>query len=468
MTVRGRLAYPMDIEWMEGAHLYHAYRLTHGLYLYGDPARGFATFPYPPLYWLVVAAAGATFGLDYGTARAVSVACLLATAGILAAAIVRHAPTRRMGAAFAILALGGMAAGYPFAGGCYDLARADALALLLPVLAAALVGDGRLSFRRALGVGAVLTAAIYTKQTGVFYAAWLLVFVLVHHARSGIVLACTTALSSALLLGLLCAATRGWFWVWLFDQARHGLRSRDEWSTAFGNFVVHAPFLLVLPWLVSEARRRSSLRPATVKWVGLLVAAFVASMVPFMKAGGWVNVLMPFFMLSWPVTLLVMCDLATTLPVSGTASRGAFWGTLVFGGLMAWLLAFDPATFIPSAERWQGAARMHAFVRELDASVVFTTSPFLPIREGKRTEQPILQGYLDAQSGGVAADYAHALDQSGAEYLIVAAVTGERDYRPRLCPTFEVVRELDFGTATMPPLPLSLWRRVRVRPAQGP
>ena len=38
-----RFAYPFDIEWMEGSHLYHAYRILHGLYLYGDPARGFAT-----------------------------------------------------------------------------------------------------------------------------------------------------------------------------------------------------------------------------------------------------------------------------------------------------------------------------------------------------------------------------------------------------------------------------------------
>src|SRR5262245_11513420 len=101
---RARLAFPQDIEWMERGHLYHAYRISHQLPLYVDPARGFATFPYPPLYWVVVAALGRLFGLDYWTGRLVSVASLLGSALLFGALLVRRAPERWLGAAFAVVA----------------------------------------------------------------------------------------------------------------------------------------------------------------------------------------------------------------------------------------------------------------------------------------------------------------------------------------------------------------------------
>ncbi len=445
---------------MEGCHLYHAYRISHGLYLYGDPARGFATFPYPPVYWTVLSATGGLFGLDYPTARALSIACIVGAGAILAGAIVWHAPSRAVGVVLAVLAFGGIAAGYPFAGAAYDLARGDAMAIFFPVLGAAILGDGRVRLGRAAIAGGVLTLAIYTKQTGVFFAVWLIVFAYVRDARGGILLLCATGASSAALLGAFCAATGGWFWTWLFDQARHGLRGHDEWSAAIGHFAVHAPFLVALPWFVAEARRREWLRPVTVKWVGLLGAAIVASMVPFMKVGGWVNVLIPVFVLSWPVALLLVCDFLHALPAQGTASRAAFWGTLIAGAATLWLLAFDPSPFVPTTERTERARRLRAFVHDLDGPVVFTTSPFVPILEGKQpNEQPILQGFIDAKAGELDGDYARALERSGAEYLIVGALNDTRDYRPGLRRSFDLVRDLDFGVQTQPALPFSLWKR---------
>src|SRR5450631_2113800 len=69
--MRARLTFPADIEWVEGNMLYHAHRLIHGQYIYGDPARGFGTLSYPPLYWATVGGVGRIFGLDYATGRAV-------------------------------------------------------------------------------------------------------------------------------------------------------------------------------------------------------------------------------------------------------------------------------------------------------------------------------------------------------------------------------------------------------------
>jgi hypothetical protein len=112
-TLRARMAFPLDLEWMEGAQIYHAYRIIHGLYLYGDPARGFATFPYPPLYWLVVAAFGSVFGLDYVTGRAVSVACLVGATAILVGVVARRAKTRPDACLQALLVVAGIGSRAP-------------------------------------------------------------------------------------------------------------------------------------------------------------------------------------------------------------------------------------------------------------------------------------------------------------------------------------------------------------------
>lgn len=461
-ALRARFFFPLDHEWMESGHLYHAYRLLHGLPLYSDPARGFATFPYPPLYWVALAGSGAAFGLDYTTGRALSLACFAGTATVLAVTIIRHAPTRWLGAALALAALGGIAASYPLVGASYDLARSDSMALFFPVLAAALLPDAPLARGRALAVGLALTATLYTKQTGIFFVVWLLGFALVHDRRSGARLILFTAVPCAVLLAALCAVTGGWFWTWIFDMAGHGLRSRPEWSHALGDFLLHAPFVVAIPWLVAELYRRRALSPTAAKWAGMLAAAFAASMLPYMKTGGWLNVLGPFFVLSWPTTIVLACDLARANGTRSASSRALLWSALAITGMVSWLMRWDPAGYAPLARDWTNAAKIRAIVRDLDGQVVVTHVPFLAAREGKTCEQPNFQGFIDAENAGMHVGFVDALDRSGATYLIVASWPDPvHDFQGQLPPRFERVRELDFTLRALYPCSLSIWRRTR-------
>jgi hypothetical protein len=458
-VLRARFFFPLDHEWMESGHLYHAYRITHGLYLYGNPFRGFATFPYPPLYWIFLAATGSVFGLDYPTGRALSLACTIGTAAILAFTIVKHAPSRLTGLALAFAALGGIAAGYPLTGGAYDLARSDAMAIFFPVLAAALLpDDAELGRTRLFAVSAALTAAIYTKQTNVFYVVWIFALALRRDAKSGIRLFLVTVGACAALLAILCVLTDGWFFTWIVDMRNHGFRARPEWSAAIGDFFTHAPFLIAVPWLVLELRRRRALSPTAAKWTGMLVAGFFAAMLPFMKVGGWLNVLGPVFILSWPVTILLVCDLARAEGATSLRARGIFWGSLAIGGALCWLLTWEKGSLVPTAEDWTNAARLRSVIHDLDGEVVITHIPFAAVREGKTAPQESFQGAADAYNAGLGVDYVDTLEKSGARYLVVATMPGN-DFRPRLRPRFEHVRDLDFRVRALPTCDLSIWRR---------
>ena len=82
-TLGARFAYPLDLEWMESCHVYQGWRIAEGLPIYVDPQSGWAPFPYPPLFWLLIAGLGKIVGFDYATGRAVSDAALAACVAIL-------------------------------------------------------------------------------------------------------------------------------------------------------------------------------------------------------------------------------------------------------------------------------------------------------------------------------------------------------------------------------------------------
>src|ERR1700724_1957007 len=69
-----RLAYPYDLEWMEGGMLGHALRLAQGEGIYAEPSARFVSFAYTPPSPIVLWLLAPVTGVGYLPARAVSVA----------------------------------------------------------------------------------------------------------------------------------------------------------------------------------------------------------------------------------------------------------------------------------------------------------------------------------------------------------------------------------------------------------
>lgn len=417
--VVSRAAYPMDIEWLEGGELYQAYRLTHGLSLYATPEQGYLPYTHPPLHPFVLALAGRLSGLDYATGRAVSILFFA-----LACAIVAREVTRRCGdlterLAAPLTAVACAMASFPVVGGFYDLIRNDAMALGLVLFGAALVGDGRTSYRRIVVAAAVLTAAAYTRLPYLFMSIAIGVFVLARSWRNGLLLFVCTTFAGAVILASLQYASGGWFW-WFtvtvlsrhpFDGARllDGLRA----------VLVFAPWLPAIPFLLAVPSMRHRVAPRTLLWCGLLAGAFPAGVLPFAKLGGFDNDLIPIVFLAGPVAVFLFLDLARADAASPSLRARWRWiGLVVASAYLAWR-TYDPGTFIPDADQHRRAERLNAFVAGLDGGVIVPNHPFLPIRNGQVTPQIHTMPYLDVIGAGLGGALHAYLETSHAKWAIL-------------------------------------------------
>jgi hypothetical protein len=467
-TISARFACPIDLEYLEGAHIYHAWRLAHGLPLYDDPAHGFATFPYPPLFWIAIRGAAYAFGFTDEAGRAVSVLSLLGTAAILGTIVVAASAKRAQGVAMAGLSVAGICAGYGYCGGSYDLARPDTMGMFLAIAGAAAVGAEPPTLWRLLLAGALMTASIYTKQTGVMFAPWVVLFVFWRQRRAGIVLAAVTGVLCALALLALQTTTNGWFLRWISYPSRHPFFPDRSWG-ALWLLIKHAPFLPLLPACAVLLQRRGALRPVTVLWSGMLVVGVAASVLAGIKDLAWLNVWIPGLLLSWPTAMLLLGDVLRATGGRVASERASLVMAAAGAVLVTNLYRMGP--FVPDADRWVAAARLNDVLRPLGGDVVVTTAPMVAVDAGSKIPQPILATYEDAKDGGMQVDYVDALVASGARWVVTTdrctkgKYAGVRSIEAQMARAFVRVKTYPFDVHGLEqwdtPTNVSLWQRVQ-------
>ena len=268
-----RVAYPYDLEWMEGGMLCHALRLVQGLPIYAEPSGRFVPFAYTPLYPTTLWLLAPLFGLGYLPARAVSVAAFLW------ALFAVHRFVRREGAshpvAFGAAAL--PAAAFGPTGAWYDLARVDSLFLGL-VAAAVTVGGGKgKGTARAVASAVLMTMAFFAKQTALPFAA-ALVLALALARRRAVLHAAILAVLGGALLAWAHVASGGWFWTYVFGlHRRHAFHLLDAAIvTPARLLLLLGPGLFLVGWALLRARTPGVLFTAGMAATGVLASALGA------------------------------------------------------------------------------------------------------------------------------------------------------------------------------------------------
>ncbi len=389
-----RVPYPYDLEWMEGGTLCHALQVDAGRPLYGPPSVRFVTYPYTPLYPMVVAGLGRLFGLGYALARSVSVLAF-AAALLLAYAFVRKEGGRPL-VALATVAI--VAAAYAPTGAWYDLARVDELFLALTA-AGVLAAWWRPGSPAGTGLaGVLLVAAFFTKQTAAPFVAALGAILLFTRRRvlpaylAGLTLAAVPAFLWAHL------SSGGWFWTYIFalHQHHHFDAARAFLWTPVRVALLIGPGLALVPWAL--ARRRT---PALVYASAVAGAALVASCLAAGIDWSYFNVLIPgvfFAALTVGVAASALDAGATSEPLVAWMLAGSI--ATAPGGLVALVarmmpesgravlevpLGYDLRPFVPKAADRAAGDALVARLRATPGEVFVPFHSFYGHLAGKRT-----------------------------------------------------------------------------------
>jgi hypothetical protein len=425
-----RVRYPMDLEWLEGPELYQAHRVMRGLVTYGPPDQGYLPLFHPPLYPVILSLVGRVFGLDYSVGRSLSFAAFVLSCGLVLCAVARHETARLDGAVTGLLAIGFAAAGVPLLGGFYDLVREDTVALALCILGAVLADTPE---RRRMGpwriacLSFVLTAAVFTRATSIFFVIWIGLYVLARHRKSGTQLAFSSLSVAAVTLVYLQLRSGGWYWMYTVSilQAHEVHQDRLLWALRLLN--AHAPFAIAIPPIALGLAVRRRLSARSVLWLGMAASALPASLLPFAKTGGFYNDFIPVVFLIGPATVFVFVDCVRALGAFPRAAATFRWAVYAAAAALLVVRAREPRETLdhqqlePTADNRRRAEALNHRVAELQGGVIAPDAPFLPVRNGDRAEQLCDMPYLDMTWANLpAAGVGPYLDRVGARWALVS------------------------------------------------
>ena len=461
-TFARRLAYPYDLEWMEGAMLLHAARLREGLPLYGPPSLSFVPFAYPPLQPAVLAALSVPLGLDYATGRALSIASYVA-ALLCAYAFLRETGTPR------VLAIGGLAvsvAAFAPTGAWYDLVRIDSLWLALTTAGLWAAWRARASTRAAVIAGVLLAAALFVKQTAAPFLLLATLGLVAASPRRAVVLAATAGGLAAIAGAVLQDATGGWFWMYTF-----GLHQRHDFDPYLGYVLAPlrvvlllGPALALVPW--ARARRPHGRDGALFATLLAFAAAMVATIRGAGPPWGYANAFVPAVFFGGVLLALAASRLqargpraALLAPALLALSVAGAPGGLVWAADRLWPAAglalptgYDPRAFVPTVEDRRRGDALVARLRAAAGPVFVPFHPFYARRAGK---SPTLHAQnladINAIAGlGTPRDLVEAI-RARAFSLVVLDVEGEGEAAeaeamsrfPRLAGNYEIRERID-------------------------
>lgn len=366
-TVAGRIASPWPLEWMEGATLHHALRLTQGRALYAAPSAEFIPFVYPPLAYLPMAASMLMFGPSLWACRLVSV---LALAGCLACAFVSVRRTTGSAAA-GCWATGVYALGFGYGGAFGDLARVDSVFMLLVWLAIERFSarDTRLGllwlalscfakqhgliFFGAVGLAIAMSDAWRARRVRGRLRGW--VFTV---AVRQLLAAAAVVITGQVALQL---ATGGGYYDYVFAVPRgHGLVPALLASYFAVDVVAYLPVLAAFIVIGSGGARGCEWARALgggrmQLGFALLAAGLVAAALGRAHPGGDDNVRLPGF------AVLVFCAAVALPSLSAAAKTGVRRGVLAGALVLQPLLLLQlPAAHAPSARSAREFAELRA------------------------------------------------------------------------------------------------------------
>ena len=243
--------------------------------------------------------------------------------------------------------MGVLSSVYQITGYWFELARVDAFFLLL-VLSSHTLARSTKTARRAVLVGVLIAAAVFTKQLGIPLAVPALLLLLLRSFRLALIAGLVSGGLVLLTTLVLSVSSHGWFLYYvLFLPSRHPIELY-RLSANVTQFFLSSTLPMTLAG-VAILCGLGFARHAWKRWLFHAVFIFLAvtsSFLPFMKSGGYPNGLIPAYTALALASGLVLAAFRRSRTPLGGAGPKLFACAIL--ALQFKLLDYDPQTALPS------------------------------------------------------------------------------------------------------------------------
>lgn len=398
-----RLFYPFELEWLEGYFVAGMIQIANNQSIYSPPNTEFIPLLYPPLYYFLIGGLAKILGVNFWTARLVSVLF-----SFLSGFIIYQCVRRETKSPFcAFFTLGLFFASYQITGSWFDLARVDSLFMALSLSGIYLLRYYTNSYKGIFFAAMLLSLAFFTKQAAIFFIIGCSVYLWFTQKEKCFIF---TIMSSLFIVGgilMLNYLTDGWYWFHTFKvplqhysyrtQEYHlllaemykqytPLAQRDYGSIKklidffkkdlLGN--IPLPLFFIFGWLLYEMKSFGR-QCTSFFWALILIAAFIASISMRCKFGGYVNTLIPSISVS-----LILFGIAAGHMLKG--ENQSFLKFLLYLAILLQfiMMSYNPIKQIPTANDYQAGRSLIKIVSGFEGDVYIPFHSYYSIMAGKK------------------------------------------------------------------------------------
>jgi 4-amino-4-deoxy-L-arabinose transferase-like glycosyltransferase len=340
-----RMAFPFELEWMEGGSVEQMDRLMKGQEIYTPPSIEYIPYIYTPMYYYVSAAIASFTGVSLLPMRIVSFISTLII-GLIFFFFARNETGDKLSG---IMASGLFFAAFGIGGAWYDLARVDMLWLMFYI-----AGVYLLYFHKTpksyLFAGILIGLSFLTKQTTLMLIAPICLYLLFRERKLSwwfnIILALIVVLSTAYYI----YTSNGWYYFWNFT-----LPADHRWTkkvfVLFWTFDVIRPMAIALLFTISLLIIfiKNKLNDKFYFFLSLLSGSILASWLSRLHYGGWLNVLIPIYLI---LCLMAPIGLSYVFDKIKNSESNVFIKRIFLIGMIFQfiILIYSPFLMIPTKE----------------------------------------------------------------------------------------------------------------------
>jgi hypothetical protein len=380
-----RIAYPYELEWLEGGAVDHVGRILSGQKLYVSPSLDFIPYLYTPLYFYLSAAVAGLTGLGFWPLRLVSFLASVGVFFLVYAWVKRETGDRFWG----LTATGFFAASFRASGSWFDLARVDSLFLFWLLLGMFVLRFGT-SRRAVFWAAAIFTLSFLTKQLTLAIVIPSLLYIFLHRRAEFLSFILTLIAGIGLTTLVLNIWHQGWYVYYIFDlQARQPIVPSRFIS--FWIFDFMKPLGLAgLAALYYLFDRFKSAKGDFWFYFTMAVGFIGGVWYSRLHSGNFENVLMPMHALLAILLGLSLHRLLAQLKPSLGHKQALTYTFLALAAGQLILLGYNPFKRIPTAGDKLAGEQFIATMKELKGEVWVPYHAWLPTLAGKHSQAHLM------------------------------------------------------------------------------